>query len=303
METIRWAEYELSRLALGTVQFGMRYGIANRNGQPSFDEVCSILRLAHESGVNCLDTASAYGTSEEVLGKALRELGLRERMVVVTKIAPASKPADVAASVELSLERLGLTCLPLVLFHREANMEYVGELERCCERGLVRHIGMSCDGDPESAAALIGSGRLKAVQVPASMLDRRNAGAGNFREAARRGMAVFIRSVYLQGLLLMPEESVPVPLRSVLPARRRLESLAKDAGMTLACMAVRYMLGQEGVTCVLAGVESAAQLRENIAMVKEGPLPADLIRAVEQAAPQPADDLIIPARWQANKWV
>ena len=80
MLTSTWNNEQLSRLMLGTVQFGMPYGVANRTGQPSYPDVVAILAAAVEGGVNCFDTAAAYGTSEDVLGRALRELGIADRV-------------------------------------------------------------------------------------------------------------------------------------------------------------------------------------------------------------------------------
>ena len=73
---------------IGTVQFGLNYGVANKTGQPSYKEVCDILACAFAGGVTCLDTARAYGTSEDVLGQALAELGMAGKVTVVTEIAP-----------------------------------------------------------------------------------------------------------------------------------------------------------------------------------------------------------------------
>ena len=83
MKTTAFAEYRLSQLMLGTAQFGVQYGIANTKGQPSYEDVRGILACAFEGGVNCLDTSVAYGASEELIGRALQELSLAERMIVV----------------------------------------------------------------------------------------------------------------------------------------------------------------------------------------------------------------------------
>ncbi|NCC93899.1 MAG: hypothetical protein EOM10_11550, partial [Opitutae bacterium] len=91
MNTATFADYHLSRLMLGTVQFGLSYGIANRQGRPSYAVVRDILACAFEGGVNCLDTAAAYGESEELIGRALRELGLADRVIVVTKVRESFK--------------------------------------------------------------------------------------------------------------------------------------------------------------------------------------------------------------------
>ena len=71
---------------LGTVQLGLPYGIANRTGQPSYEEARAILVCAFEGDVNCLDTAAIYGTSEEVIGRALAELGIADKVTIVSKV-------------------------------------------------------------------------------------------------------------------------------------------------------------------------------------------------------------------------
>ena len=304
METINFAGHPLSRLMLGTVQFGMNYGIANRGGQPDYADVKKLLAAAADAGVNCLDTAAGYGASEEILGRALHELGIAQKMFVVSKLRPlapeegASPEAAAKAirkSLEQSLSRLRLDCLPLLLFHRMADFTFVGSVEKLREEGLVQHLGVSCDQWSESALDMVASGKLEAVQAPASVLDRRYLKMGLCRAAGSRGVAVFIRSVYLQGLLMM--EPVPEALRAVVPARRRLAELAAAAGMSLGELALRYILGQEGVSCALVGVDNLAQLRENLGMFSRGPLDAGLARAVEDAVQDLPEAVITPALW------
>jgi aryl-alcohol dehydrogenase-like predicted oxidoreductase len=86
METVQSEDLGLSRLMLGTVQFGLSYGIASRSGEPSYETARNILACAYDGGVNCLDTAPGYGISEEILGKAMAELGIADRVVVVSKV-------------------------------------------------------------------------------------------------------------------------------------------------------------------------------------------------------------------------
>jgi aryl-alcohol dehydrogenase-like predicted oxidoreductase len=297
----------LSRLMLGTVQFGLRYGIANRTGQPSYREVRAIVETALAGGVNGFDTAAAYGTSEEVLGRALRELGVAEDVLVVTKVRPlsASEVASAAAasraieqSVAGSRRRLQLDCLPCVLFHRESDAVYLDVLGRLQQRGWLRQLGVSCDNQPGPAAEFLRTGCVGALQVPGSVVDRRHQRSGIFAEAAARGVAVFLRSVYLQGLLLMPEDVIPAALQGILPVRRRLAAVAAEAGLSLAELAARYMLSQEGITCVLAGVETAAQVRENLAIFARGPLAPDLRAAIDAAVPDLPATLLTPRMWE-----
>jgi aryl-alcohol dehydrogenase-like predicted oxidoreductase len=141
---------------------------------------------------------------------------------------------------------------------------------------------------------------VAALQVPTNILDPRHRRGGTFAAAADRGVAVFVRSVYLQGLLLMPETELPRPLQAVVPVRRALESLATAAGMSLPELAVRFVLGLPGVTSLVMGVETAAQLEENLGLLARGPLDADLMAAVEAATPDLPESVITPALWPAR---
>jgi aryl-alcohol dehydrogenase-like predicted oxidoreductase len=303
MEIVQFGDLGLSRLMIGTVQFGMPYGIANRTGQPSYRQVCDILSTAREGGVNCLDTASMYGTSEEVLGKALAELGIASKMVIVTKTAslpPDIEPAEasrlIEESVRRSLTRLRLDTLPVCLIHHEEDFRYFDVLLELKARGLVRRVGSSVM-TPGVAKGIVNSGVIDAMQVPTSLLDRRYVSAGIFHDARQRGLRLFVRSIYLQGLILMPEQDVVPGLAVVLPVLRRLRVLAADAGMTLAELAARYVLGLEGVCCGVVGVETVEQMRKNVEIFNKGPLDASLMKAVITAVPDLPDTVLMPNKW------
>ena len=151
MRKMLFSEYQLSRLMLGTAQFGMPYGIANITGRPSYETVRDILACAYEGGVNCLDTAASYGESEEIIGKALAELGIADRIIVITKVCHmknqylSRQGADnvVLKSVTRSLKRLRLDALPFCIFHNEYNFRYMDSLIKLKDKGLVRHVGVS----------------------------------------------------------------------------------------------------------------------------------------------------------------
>jgi len=305
MEKRRFKDIDLSVLMLGTVQFGLPYGIANRTGQPSPAEVTRIIAAAADAGVTALDTAAIYGTAEEVLGAALAELGLRDRMSVVSKVVQmadegvGAREADriVEDSVTRSLEKLRLQQLPVCLFHLETNwLHYADSLLRLKEKGLVRHVGASVNF-PAAARTIIEGGAAEALQMPTSVLDHRFLRQGIPVIAASRGTALFVRSIYLQGLLLQPEEDVLPEHAPVIPVRRALQELAAEAGMGLAELAVRYLLSLPGITCLVVGMETVEQLRENAALFSRGPLPPDLSARVPQVVPDLPDSILFPGRW------
>lgn len=309
MQHVEWKQYSLSRLMLGTVQFGMPYGVANRTGQPTEGDVREIVAAAFDGGVNCFDTAAAYGTSEEVLGRVLSDLRLTDRVVVVTKVRAltpdeASDPRLAARaitdSVETSRQRLGIETLPVVLFHREPDAAQADALRQLRDRGWVRYVGVSCDNVAGPARAFAESGEFDALQIPANVLDRRHSRSGLLETVAARDVALFVRSVYLQGLLVMPEPAIPPHLQEVLPVRRALERLAQEAGMSLAELCLRAMLSLPGVTSLLTGVETVAQVRDNLALFDRGPLAADLLTRISATVPDLPASLLTPWQWPSR---
>lgn len=299
-------EFQLSRLMIGTSQFGFpSYGIANTTGQPSFDDVCAILKIAYEGGVNCLDTAPYYGESEEVLGRALRKLGLANEMVIVTKTLRLAtenySPQEAAAMAEgeilASLQRLQTDAVPVCLIHVETNFRYVEALLKLKEKGLVLHVGCSTV-TPGATLEIIESGTCEAVQVPTNILDRRFSHGGVFQRGKEKGVAIFVRSSYLQGLIVMEPSTVPDDLQVVVPVLYQLRELARDAGLTIEELALRYVLGLDGLSCVVVGVESVAQMEHNVEVVERGMLPADLRAKIEALTFDLPDLIFEPWRWQ-----
>lgn len=304
MQTTNFGGIPLSQLMLGTVQFGLPYGIANTKGQPSYEDVLAILSAAYEGGVNCLDTAARYGESETVLGRALSDLKLTDSMTVVTKVThladglgAAEADKIIEQSILESLSRLNLEVLPIVLFHRQENYEYVDSLLKLKERGLVRYVGSSVNHTAPTRAILESERRDEAFQIPANLLDHRFRREGLLQKAKEQGAGMFVRSVYLQGLLLMPETQVPEELATVIPIRRQLEKLAAEAGIGVAELSVRYILGLEGVTCCVVGVDSVEQMKANVELFAKNGLDESLSQAIEELVPPLAEEILLPFHW------
>lgn len=309
-------ETAFGRLMIGTVQFGLPYGVANRTGQPSYAEARDMIAMAIDAHVRSFDTAAAYGTSEEVLGRALRELGVAQRVQVVTKVTPLDPEtrrdrkraeAIVRDSVLRSQQLLDEAPPALVLFHRVEDAFLGDVLQSLREAGVIRGWGVSCDHDPVTAMRLLDDPRVAALQIPGNLLDRRHLAGGTRQTIVDRresalpnsaiAVALFVRSVYLQGLLLMPEGAIPTHLRDVIPVRRRLATLADEAGITLAELALRYPLSLPGVTSIVVGAETPDQLRDNLRLLARGPLDASLVGQIEAVPVDLPDRVLTPSRW------
>ena len=282
---------EFSKLVLGTVQFGLKYGIANQGGQVPFDEVKRILATALDHGVTTLDTAAAYGESESVLGRALAELGIKQKMKIVSKVRPVPAGVDpekfIRESVVNSLKNLGVETLPLVLLHHEEDAVHLDIMHELVREGLIADCGISID-------SMAYPRRIEgeaAVQHPCNVLDHRFDEL--IEKRAAEGKQSFFRSAYLQGLLLMPEENIPVALAEVIPWRRKLAGF----GLPLKELCLRYLLSIPGKCGILFGVDALAQLEENLALAAKGPLDDALYREVAAAVPLLPETLIRPCRW------
>jgi len=290
---------------VGTVQFGLPYGVANRTGQPSLKQVCEILACAVENGATTLETAAAYGESESVLGRALCELGAQDRVTIVSKVrhlktmalehTPENIERWIRNSVVSSLERLGIDSLPVCLFHDTVDVAHMEVLLALKGEGLVQHVGVSVT-KPDQMERVLSTPGVEAIQVPMNMLDQRIQRSGDLARAADAGLAVFVRSIYLQGLLIMPQEEIDPVLHQVLPGRQALQGIAGDAGLTMPEMALRYGLSLPGVTSVLTGVETVEQMEANAKIAASGPLPPEVVQEIDGVVPDLSDTIIL-SRW------
>lgn len=256
------------KLALGTVQFGLPYGVSNQGGQTQPDEVAAILARAARGGIDTLDTARAYGESEAVLGRLLPSL---PPFRLISKVPPIGGEAGkVRASVRESLEILGVDRLEAVMFHRSSDLLSDNgaacwrELEALKAEGRIGKIGLSAYGRHELDEA-VRRFPIEIVQVPANVLDQRLLLDGTLSGLKSRGIEVHVRSALLQGLLVMEKDKIPAffdPIRTGLLAwseacaRAGVSNLAGCLGFLNAC---------EEIDRVVVGVNNRAQLDEVIA--------------------------------------
>lgn len=248
-------------LALGTVQWGLSYGIANRTGRPAVAAVKEMLTLARGAGVRFLDTARAYGDSEQVIGEATAGDGYWS---VVTKLAPAADTPDrAAASLDASRAGLRRDRLDAVLLHRWATRSAVwDELRRERDAGRIGRLGASAM-DPDEAWQMLADPEASVIQVAASLFDQRLTRAGFFEQAAAAGKTVFVRSVFLQGAAHLPPEQLPPHLAPLTGTATGAQKWAVDRGVSAAVPFLAFAASLPGVW-VLLGCESVSQLAANL---------------------------------------
>lgn len=273
---------EQARLCLGTVQFGLAYGINNRGGRPEQERVFAILDRALAAGIESLDTAAAYGEAEKVLGEYIRSRQVADRVNVVSKLRPdfldntskrtISLEQALTEELQISLARLGLTRLDGYLLHSASceqlnHAELGAALAAVRESGLVRQVGASLY-TPEQAMTALQTGWIDAVQVPYNILDRRLDQAGFFDRNNRRAcpLTVYVRSLLLQGLLMMPEQEIPPHLSAMAPHLRELDQWLAGQGIDRLTAAFGFTSSRPGVDAVVVGIDSLEQLELYLAL-------------------------------------
>ena len=284
------------RIALGTAQFGLRYGIANCRGQVALDEAAEIVGLAHSHGVDTADTAIAYGESENCLGR-IGMAGWR----VVSKLPPipddcVDVPAWVEQRLHESLTRLGVSRLHGFLLHRSSQLlgahgaalyQKLLDLRRS---GLVAKIGVSVY-DPEELDALLPRFTFDLVQAPLNVLDRRIADSGWLGRLHAAGVEVHTRSAFLQGLLLMGRRDRPVWCRGWQPLWNAWHRWLEGQGVSALSACLAFVLAHAEVDRVIVGVDGLGQLREILGSCGRGGSLAP--RSLTSTDP----NLINPSRW------
>ncbi len=251
------------KLGLGTAQFGLDYGVSNRLGRPTEDEARAIVQAAATAGVSVVDTAPAYGESEAVLGRVLDG---HEAFSVVTKTVPGvADSRSVLHALNASLNRLGRKNVYGVLAHHaedaigEKGKAVIEGLREAKSRGLVEKIGVSVY-TASDIDSILKNFVPDIVQLPANVFDQRLIRSGHVSELKRRGVEIHVRSVFLQGLLLMSPIDVPANLSEARGPVERFDSACRTAGRSRLAGALSFALGNPDFDCVLVGVASLAEL-------------------------------------------
>ena len=261
----------ISEISLGTVQLGLNYGINNQNGKPSQSQAEEILSCAIEHGINTLDTAAQYGDSEQVIGKWLAGFG-GEKPFIVTKAKELDHTSlealrkSLKMQVEQSKENLGLTRLPMLMLHScdeytedAENMKKVfGELK---ENGDILFSGISAYSHHDYTK--IAESGFDAVQIPLNLFDWRQIDNGGVEKLRESGMMIFVRSVYLQGLVFKNPDFLDEKMSFCKDALVKFRGLCEKFGLSPAQLALSFALSLKGVTSLVLGSETKEQVIQN----------------------------------------
>lgn len=272
------------KIGLGTVQFGLDYGIANISGKTPESEVTKILKYAAQQEISYLDTASAYGNSELVLGN-----NKLSEFKVVTKFMPPKKNQSLRDELQKSISRLKVKKLYGFLAHRPIdlveNKDQWYMMQKLKEENKVSKIGFSLN-EPSELNNLLALGfQPDLIQVPYNFFDDR------FKKQMvllkSQGCEIHVRSVFLQGLFFIKPENLPYHFNAIKSVLKRLQ---EKHSSNLSGALSKYVLDKKFVDVIIMGVESQKQLEHNLESIDK----AELIR---EKRPKLDKKILMPSLW------
>lgn len=265
----------VSKITLGAAQLGMNYGSVRPSEPP--DDAMLFLDAAFAAGITSFDTARLYGDSEERIGAWIGKSG--KTPFLITKFPPLRAEdaqenlSTLRAKLDQSREALAGARIGLLLAHRADDIHLPGVLDILrAERdaGRVGGFGVSTYTVDQLEAALT-IPDLAAAQVPLSIFDQRPVSRGLLDECARRGISVFARSLFLQGVLFAEAQDLPDYLQSLRGPLMELRGLAAANGLSMASLAFGAVAAIKGVSSLVVGMSHVSHIEENLKSFSDAP--------------------------------
>lgn len=298
------------RLVLGSAQWGMAYGVANRSGEPSDEALASMLARAREAGVRTIETARGYGRSEARIGRALEPAaGWR----LLTKLDPdthreglgiAETLERMSASLEASRTALGVDTLPVLMLHRFGHRHACGgRLWRALlaerEAGRIGSLGV-CTATPEEAWAALEDPDIEVLQVASGLLDLRLHRQGFFPRARELGRTIYVHGVFLYGLAHLDPRVLPASLSALAEPMQAVARCAERLGVAPRAVHLAFARELPGIHPVV-GCETDGQLAELLDDWGSEAVDAASLHQLVDALPTLEAELVDPTRWIADR--
>ena len=299
MKYINFNGEKISKLSLGTVQFGLNYGIANISGQPTQSRVNEIIDFVNSSGINCFDTAQAYGNAEEILGNALLNIS---NSLVISKLTSDLFQNNLKENIKISLDKLKINSLFALLLHDskllyEWNDKHKQNILNLIDNNLIKYFGVSVYSSEDFDLA-IENEDISIIQVPFNIFDQRAIKLNWFKKARKKNKLIFIRSIFLQGLLLMDKNKIPKNLEHSKKYIDIFENLCEELHLTKNELALSFVDSVAKNSLLLFGCDNIEQAKENISNYNSLKyLDKSILLRIENEFSNISENIYNPTRW------
>jgi aryl-alcohol dehydrogenase-like predicted oxidoreductase len=287
----------VNKLILGTVQFGLEYGINNIKGKPEKETVFEILSYAYDNGIKYLDTAELYGDAHNLISE-FHKLNPTKKFNIITKF-PHEFEDSVGDKIITYLTQLKVDQLYAILFHSfESYLKHKEQLRNIIQLKNIslKFIGVSVYTN-EQIDEVISDINIDIIQIPFNLFDNLNQRGELLKKAKNKNKIIHTRSSFLQGLFFMKKNN-PNIIRTKL--EKELDIIAEvslKSTLSIGSIALNYCLMQNNIDGVLIGVDSLQQLKENIAY-SENKISNQYVNEIEMINIQNCD-LLNPSLWNS----
>jgi len=252
MKYINFKGTKISKLSLGSAQFGLNYGISNEVGKVNKNDTSKIIDFAHKSGINCIDTAYAYGNT-------FNSDTFNNKILIISKV-----------STELFLDVFNYITTPIyaLLLHDSKllsnwSKKYDDIVMELIKLGLIKHFGISIyDNSEFSKAMSINS--IDFIQIPFNVFDLRAIKMNWFNQARDNDKLLFVRSIFLQGLLLMDKDKIPLKLEKAKKYISFLNDFSDELNISPSLLTISFVRNYAKDDVLIFGCESITQAKDNI---------------------------------------
>ena len=274
--------WKVSNICVGTVELGMKYGLYS-NGEkaiPSQQKSIDLLLESFDNGINFLDTAPAYGNSEEIVGKAIQKWN--KKIYLATKIENFSDKPDkselrkrIKLSITNSLRNLKVDQIDLLQIHsmniKDDTYLYTLEiLQKYLDKEIIGALGATVY-EVEEAKAAIQSTLISAIQVQYNLLDQKMADEV-FSLANNNDIAILSRSTFLKGALTKRMSYLPSTLTELKKLVGKAKLFANEYSESLTSFALKFCISNEQINAVLIGIRNSDELNYALEVCNDEPL-------------------------------
>ena len=288
----------MSKIILGTAQFGMDYGVNNRRGRIPEKDVFAILDRASKDGIGTIDTAYLYGCSEEIIGAFIKSG--KNTFKVVSKL-PKCASEGVSKIFEETLKRLGMPSLYGYLIHSfesyEKDKRLWDELKKLKAEGRVEKIGFSLYLPAELERLFKEGIDIDILQLPFSVFDQRF--DPYLAEIKNNGIELQVRSIFLQGLVFKDLECLDTYFVKIKDKLEVLNALSVKLGVSIVSLCVNFTVANKFIDKVVVGVDSLLDLVEIISASKAGFLSKDVMHEIKNMRIDD-EDILLPFMWKLS---
>jgi len=258
----------INKLILGTVQFGLEYGINNKKGKPPMRQSFAVLDKAYMGGIKRLDTADAYGNAIDIIGEYHTNHGIFK---ILSKFNFSDNDYDIFKKVKNTQKILGINTFEVYSYHSFkdfiSNKKTQEKLSKLKQQKLINKIGISIYTNQEFEI-VIDSDIIDVIQIPFNILDNYNKKGALIARAKQKGKEIHARSVFLQGLFFMDETDVITKLKPLVSYLERIKNFCKKQEIPVNELALMYVISNPEIDGVLIGVDNVEQLTENLNCLK-----------------------------------